>query len=93
MPNRLPDLDLVKPPDVDVVLDSSGLWAAFVGESTLAFRTLSALGSKRVIRICIPAIVLRECTSQISERAMEQQQPAPEGDGCTAADHPGKDVG
>ena len=79
MPTRETDLDPAKEPDVYVLLDSSALWSAFVGDGTLAFRTLSALGAKGVIRLCVPEIVLRECTSQIAERALEHEQAAQKG--------------
>ncbi len=74
MPTRKTDLDPAKEPDVHVLLDSSALLGAFVGDGTLAFHTLSALGAKGLIRLCVPEIVLRECTSQISERALEHEQ-------------------
>ena len=70
------DLDAAKEPDISVVLDSSALWNAFVGDGTLAFRTLSALAAKGVIRLCVPEVVLRECASQIAERAREHEQAA-----------------
>lgn len=64
----------MKEPNVYVVFDSTSLWNAFVANSSLAFRTLSALGAKNLIRLCVPEIVVRECTSQTAERVSEFEQ-------------------
>ncbi len=60
--------------DVVVVLDSNSLWSAFAGSGTVAFKTLSALGEKRAIRIYISEIVLREITSQMKGKVRKAQQ-------------------
>jgi hypothetical protein len=66
-----PNLREPKGPTIYVVLDTTSLWNAFVGKSSLAFRTLSALAAKKLIRLCVPEIVVRESISQSADRVTE----------------------